>query len=140
MKNLILLVFLIFGLTFFNTVNAEEKPRKMPKKEAKGKKTKPQLVALTVTGIISKTEIEENKDQTGYILTSPSGNIVTLPDPQKLMNPKKTAEGEAPEPINLDDFLDVKVTIFGKGFTRQAKDGNKVSLKEIISIQKVTEE
>lgn len=137
MKNLILLGFLLFGFSFFNTINAEENPRKMPRKEAKGKKTKPQLVAITVTGKISKAEIEGNKDQIGYILTSPAGNIVSLPDPQKLLNPKKNEEGDTPEPINLDDFLDVKVTIFGKGYTRQVKDGNKVSLKEIISIRKV---
>lgn len=137
MKKLILLGFLFFGLIFISDLNAGEKPRKIPKKEKKAKNTKPQLVVLTVTGIISQNE--ENKDQVSYILTSPSGEIISLPTPDKLMNPKKGAEGVPPEAINLEDFKDVRVTIFGKGFAKQQKNGqNNVSIKEIISITKVT--
>ena len=128
MKKLIIVGLFLFCLII---VNAEVKAGKDKRKRTKAK---PQLILLTVTGIISKSEEAGKDGKSIYILTSPSKNIVSLPS---LKISKKTKEGAAPV-INLNDFIDLRVTIVGKGYARLHKGKQKVSIKKIIGIRKVT--
>lgn len=139
MKNFLLLGLLIIGLGLVDSAWAKEKKKRKPRKKKATKnkqvnKIKPIPGMFTVTGLVSKTVIN---DKEVYILTSRSGSIVNLPAPKE---PKKEPAEDAPEEINIAEYLEKRVTIFGKGFSRTVKNSPNpvVSIKEIINILEVT--
>lgn len=140
MKNILFLVLLIISLSFVASAWGKEKKRKNSRKKAKKTKivtkVKPVPGMFTVTGVVSKTVID---DKEIYILTSRSGDIVALPTPKA---PKKESVEDAPEAINITEYLNQRVSIFGKGFSRVVKNSlnPKVSIKEIINIRIVSKE
>ena len=103
----------------------KEKKEKAPKPavEKKEKPAKPELAEVSVTGVISKNEEKKGeKSVVKYVLTDGQGNKITLPTPKK--------------DINLDEYIDVSVTVTGKGMKATKKDKEVVTIKEIVSIEK----
>lgn len=140
MRKLLYFSFIIFTLMLTDLCWAgDKKPRKKRKsKPAKNKvqrKTKPVLEIFTVTGVVSKTVVN---DQEVYILTTPSGKIISLPAFKE--SGKEPAEG-VPEEIDIREYENKKVAIFGKGFSRLVEKSSqrKISIKKIINIRIVAE-
>jgi len=94
---------------------------------AKPKPSAPVLQDMTLSGTISKEEKEvDGKPKATYTLTDAAGIKIKLPSLKK------------DQTINLDDFVNAKVTVVGQGTEKESSSGKKsISLKTITSIQKV---
>lgn len=133
----------LFGICFINPVFAGEDgdaPKDAPKKEKKAKKEHPPMEEMTISGTITKTEKKSKKGdvRVRYLLTDDAGNKIFLPTPRKPRK-KKGKKGEAaPEAatINFEDFVDAKVTVVGKGYTKEKKGKKYIHLKKIDKIDK----
>lgn len=144
MKNLLILGLFVFGLCFVSNVYAEGDAPAEAKAEKKkrAKKPTPPLEEMTVTGTITKSESKKGeKVRVKYILTDDAGKKITLPKPRKPKKKKgKAAEGEAaeaaPAALNLDDFVDAKVTVVGKGFMKEKKGKKTIFLKQVLKVTK----
>ena len=117
----------VFALVFaVDAANAE------PKKKRGNKGKKQQLKEMTITGTVTKQEKKRGKKlQTTYVLTDDAGTKINLP------SPKGKKGKNAQEQINLDEYVDAKVKIVGKG--KEQKKGKKtvVNLRKILSIEKM---
>jgi hypothetical protein len=89
---------------------------------------RPTLTDMTVTGKVTKAEIQMPDGNTGscYILTDSVSNTVMLPG--KHMGPG----GEQASSVNLEEYVDNNVTIVGKGFQME-RDGNKTTCLVVIT-------
>lgn len=96
-----------------------KKPRdgEKPPVQGKGKGE-----AVTLTGIVSKTEMKRKRDDgtefnvTTYILTEAKGNKVPLPAP------RISESGKNLDNFNLADFVGKNVTLTGRGLVVQSTD------------------
>lgn len=91
---------------------------------------KTELKDITLTGIITKVEKKtEEKTTVTYVLTDEKGNKINLPKP-KVIGVEKA--------INLDDYVDAKVKLVGKGMETQRGGERKiVTIIKIVSVEKV---
>ncbi len=112
--------------------DAPEPPAK--EKKVKQKKPKPAMAEVSVTGTIAKQEKKGKNDKVTvkYVLTDGEGNKSRLPKPKK----GKGEDGAAAKAINLDDYLDVGVTVTGQGMTMERKGKKVVRFKNITSVTK----
>lgn len=98
----------------------------------KAKKGEKALKEITLTGIITKVEKKRGEKTTvTYVLTDEAGTKVTLPKPE--------APEEGEEAINLDEYVDAKVKLVGKGTERVRGKKKTIRLSRIVSIEKVVE-
>lgn len=92
---------------------------------------KKELKDITLTGTITKVEKKiKEKTSVTYVLTDKDGNKVNLPKPK--------AKGEE-KAINLDDYVDAKVKLVGKGTETVRREKKTIRLSSIVSIEKVVE-
>lgn len=92
-------------------------------------KAKPELKELTLSG---KVTAKESKNKAGeskayYILTTTDGVAVKLPVP-------KAKEGA--EAINLASFVNADVEVVAKGMEMEKAGKKRITIKEIVSINK----
>ena len=145
MRNLMILIMFLLGTCLVNPVFGEEAavdgdaPKK-EKKEKKVKKPKAPLVDISVTGKITKKEKKDKKGnvKVSYCLTDEAGTSITLPKQKKskkLPKPGKTV----PVVYDYETFIDAKVVVTGKGTSKENKGKKRISIKKIVSIEKVVE-
>ena len=98
-----------------------------PKKARKAKKAKAavHLATLTLTGTIVKN------DKGSFMLTTDDGATLKLP------KPKARKKKDAPPAINLDEYVDTKVKLVGKGTEKGEGEKKKIALRTITHIDKL---
>ena len=103
----------LFGLT--GMVGAQDAPE-----APKEKKPKPELVDVSVSGVIQVTESEKKgKMRKVYTLES-DGQTTKLPKP--------------PKEVSFENFTGQTVTVSGKGFVRKKGDETSTVLKKVTAV------
>ncbi len=111
-------------------------------KKEKKKKKRPALKEITLVGTIAKQEKAPKKEGgepvVTYLIEVADGAAVKLP---KVKPPKKKAgeDGEAPAAINLEEYVDAKVTLVGMGMEKKKGDKTITMIKKITSVEKIEE-
>lgn len=101
--------------------------------EGKKREHKVALKDMSVTGVLSKVESKDKEGnlRVSYVVTDDAGEKTRVPAPRA----KAGAEVAVADALNLDDFVDQKVTITGKGAERKGKNGEMhLSLMKVDSI------
>lgn len=95
-------------------------------------KKKAALRDVTLTGTITKTEKKRGENTTvTYVLINEDGTKATLP--------KSKAKGDE-EAINLEDYVDAKVKLVGKGIERGRGGKKRITIRTIVSVEEVEED
>ena len=91
---------------------------------------RPTLADMTVTGKVTKTEMQTPDGSTipRYILTDSGGNTVMLPWNHVWPG------GEQATSVNLEDYVNKDVTIVGKGFQMERNGVKETCLVKITKI------
>ena len=99
-----------------------------PKKEA------PVLIDLNLTGVVEKVEKagKDGQNVVSYGLKDAAGTVIALPQAK--------AKKDAPAAYDLAALVGAQVKVVAKGTEKVAGDKKKVTIKEIVSIEKVAAE